>query len=128
MPLLLDGVKVTTTTSGTGDITLGSPATGYNSIADHDEVVDGSLIYGVIEDGNNREIGIYRYNTSGPTLTRIDIHSTLTAGTFNDTNPTPLSLSGGTSFFMSLVTQASIPSDFMMTATITTINSIYGGF
>lgn len=127
MPLLLDGVKESTTTTGTGDVTLAGAETGYCGVSDHSEAVDGCLIYGCLESGDNREIGVYRWNSSGDTLTRVEIHSTLTAGVFDDTSPTPLSLSD-TSYFMSVVTQNALPSEMLIHAAILNMQSTYGTF
>lgn len=109
MPYLFDGVKESTTTTGTGDITLGGAVSGFRTLSSHPDVVNGTKVYGCVESGSNREIGVYQWNT-GNTLTRVEIHSTLTSGTADDTDPTPLSLSG-TSYFMCLPTAAALPAD-----------------
>lgn len=90
--MLANWVKQATSTTGTGTITLGAASTGY--VAFGDQFSDGDVVYYTIEDGNNRESGIGTYTASGTTLSRDTILETLTAGTFDNTSPTALSLSG----------------------------------
>lgn len=70
MPLVLkDRVKVVTTSTGTGTITLGATAAGFQSFA---AIGDSNTTYYTIVDQTNNtwEVGIGTYTSSGTTLSR----------------------------------------------------------
>lgn len=68
MALVLDDrVQETTTTTGTGTVTLAGATTGYQSFA---IIGNGNTTYYSITDGTNWEVGIGTYTSSGTTLSR----------------------------------------------------------
>jgi hypothetical protein len=88
--VLADRVKETTTTAGTGTITLAGAATGFQSFA---VVGNGNTTFYTIasQTGNEWEVGVGTYATSGTTLARTTVLSNSSA-----TQPSTLSFSAGT--------------------------------
>ena len=68
MPLVVkDRVKETTTTAGTGTITLAGAASGFQSFS---VIGNGNTTYYAIVGGTQWEVGIGTYTASGTTLSR----------------------------------------------------------
>jgi hypothetical protein len=91
MAKLYNLARMTTATTGTGTITLGSAVSGYLSFASAG-VQNGDTVTYAIKDGSNSEIGEGVYTTSGTTLTRSVIKST--------NSDTAISLSGSAEVFI----------------------------
>jgi hypothetical protein len=70
MTVLADLVQQSTSTTGTGTVTLGAAVTGFRTVAGA-SIADGSVVSYAILDGTNRETGTGVIGASGTTLTRV---------------------------------------------------------
>lgn len=96
MVKLVNRAKMTTSTTGTGTITLGSASDGYQTFAAAG-VSNGDTVRYTIEDGNAWEIGTGTYTASGTTLSR-----TVTESSNSDN---ALNLSGSAVVFVTAAAQ-----------------------
>jgi hypothetical protein len=91
MAKLLNLARMTTATTGTGTITLGSAVSGFLSFGEAG-IVDQDEITYAIQDGTNSEIGRGVYTAAGTTLTRTVLKST--------NSDSAISLSGAAQVFI----------------------------
>jgi hypothetical protein len=78
MPLVLaDRVQETTTTTGTGTVTLAGATTGFQSFS---AIGNGNTTYYTISGGSEWEVGIGTYTSSGTTLSRDSVLSSSNSG------------------------------------------------
>ena len=77
--VIIDRAKETTTTTGTGSVTLLGAVTGFQSLAG---VGNGNTTFYCIADqsGANWEVGLGTYSTTGPTLARTTVLSSSNSG------------------------------------------------
>jgi hypothetical protein len=104
--VLADRVKETTTTTGTGTVTLLGASTGYQSFA---VIGDANTTYYTIasQSGSEWEVGIGTYTSSGTTLARTTVLSNSSA-----TQPSALNFSAGTKdVFVSYPAEYSVTND-----------------
>lgn len=99
---LYDRVQETTTTTGTGSVTLAGAVSGYQSFA---VVGNGNTCYYTIVNNAAWEVGIGTYSTTGPTLAR----TTVLSNSNGDT--TPITLSGSSSVFLTYPAEKSVNLD-----------------
>ena len=133
MPLnVADRVRDTTTTTGTGTITLsGTPPTGYQSFS---AVGNGNTTYYTVNAGSQWEVGIGTYTSSGTTLSRDTILSSSNSGNAVDfsagtkdvfvTYPSERAITGGGGGIGALVVNATTVTDSYTVATGTNAQSV----
>jgi hypothetical protein len=83
-------VKATTSTTGTGTLTL-SAMTGWALFSA--AYADGQVVPYAIENGDNKEVGLGTVG-AGNTLARTTVLATLVAGVYDDTSPVAITLAG----------------------------------
>lgn len=109
MATFVNRAKVSTSTTGTGTITLGAAEDGYQTFAAAG-VGDGDSVRYTIEDGSNWEIGTGTYTASGTTLSRTPSESSNAGAAIN--------LSGGAVVFVTaLATDFTSPTYTNLTTT-----------
>jgi hypothetical protein len=79
--VLADRVLETTTTTGTGTVTLAGAQTGYQSFA---AIGDGNSTYYAIVGTSQWEVGLGTYTASGTTLSRSTVLASSTGGSLID--------------------------------------------
>ncbi len=107
---------MSTSTTGTGTITLGSALTGFQTF-DGAGVTNGQTVRYVIEDGDNFEIGSGAYTTSGTTLAR--------GATESSNSDNAINLSGSATVFIAAVAADIFTNDG--SRSLTTTGVITGG-
>jgi hypothetical protein len=97
-------IKETCVTSGTGALVLTSTDSTYirfnAALVANDEVY-----YAILDSNGNRETGIGTFDGTA-TIVRTTISATLNGTTYNDTNPTPLSLTGNSQVICTFTAEA----------------------
>ena len=131
--VIKDRVKETSTTTGTGTFTLAGAATGFQSFA---AIGDGNTTFYtiVLVGGNEWEVGIGTYTSSGTTLSRGTILSSSNSGNAVDfsagtkdvfvTYPSERAITGGGGGIGALVVNATTVTDSYTVATGTNAQSV----
>jgi hypothetical protein len=116
MPLVVkDRVKETTTTAGTGTITLAGAVSGYQSFS---VIGNGNTTYYTIVGGTEWEVGIGTYTSSGTTLSRDTVLESSTGGTKVDF------AAGVKDVFVTYPAERSVTSDYANTFTDSQVISV----
>jgi hypothetical protein len=104
--VIANRVQETTTTTGTGTVTLAGAVAGFQSFA---VVGNGNTTYYTITSGNNWEVGIGTYTSSGTTLSRDTVLASSAGGT------TKITLSGTSTVFSSYPSERAVMTDVPQT-------------
>jgi hypothetical protein len=99
--IVKDRVQETTTTTGTGTVTLAGAVTGFQ---DFSVIGDGNTTYYAITSGNDWEVGLGTYTASGTTLSRDTILESSNAGS-------AINLSGTSNVFCTYPAEKSVAQD-----------------
>lgn len=75
--VLADRVQETTTTTGTGTLTLAGAVAGFQSFS---VIGNGNTVYYTITSGNDWEVGLGTYTSSGTTLSRDTVYASSASG------------------------------------------------
>jgi hypothetical protein len=114
MPLVVkDRVQETTSTTGTGTLTLTGAVAGFQSFA---AIGDGNTTYYTIYSGTDWEVGIGTYTSSGTTLSRDTVLESSAGGT------TKISVASGAVVFCTYPAERSVDTDTAQTLTNKTLD------
>lgn len=109
MPLVVkDRVLETTSTTGTGTLTLTGAVAGFQSFS---VIGDGNTTYYTIVSGTDWEVGIGTYTSSGTTLSRDTVLESSAGGT------TKISVASGAQVFVTYPAERSVDTDTAQTLT-----------
>jgi hypothetical protein len=110
--ILADRVQETTTTTGTGTITLAGAVSGYQSFA---IIGNTNTTYYTLLSGTDWEVGIGTYSTTGPTLARTTILASSNAGA-------AITLAGTSNVFATYPAERAVTTDGVQTLTNKTMS------
>jgi hypothetical protein len=107
--VLANRVRMSTSTSGTGTITLGSKVSNRYCTFAEGGITNGQVVTYTIEDGDNWEVGRGTYTSSGTTLSRDTVLLASSGGTVSTSK---VSLSGSAQVFISAAKEDLDVNDF----------------
>lgn len=113
-----DRVQETSTTSGTGTVTLAGAVSGFQ---DFSVIGDGNTTYYTITNGSNWEVGIGTYTASGTTLSRDTILESSNAGS-------AITLSGTSNVFVTYPAEKAVAQDASNTGYAPQLSATNGVF
>ena len=108
MASLLNRARMTTSTAGTGTVTLGSAVTRFASFAEAG-AADATVYHYLIEDGDDFEVGLGTYTSAGTTFSRDTVLLSKIAGV---SGTTKITLSGSATVSSALLAGSSASIDF----------------